>query len=475
MFIDLIGSAVQLGYKCAVLMDRVKLVQQTAERMRRVIPQVDVWCGSYGEKAIGPVTIVSVPSAKELTIEGLDILIIDECHRSGAAGYKSFIERHSGARIVGFTATPWKAGVEIFGPEELFKRVDWSVGMESLIKQGYLVKPVPRSVSKAFDTSSVETRAGDFVLEGLAKLTKDQKKIREQVADAIPLLTGRNKVVWTCVSIEHAENVADLLAALNESVVAIHSKSPDFDLAMKSFEHGHIRHAVSVMILSEGIDIPAVDAVVLMRPTQSPTLMVQTIGRALRPFPGKTDALILDYGEVIKNCGPVNDPYVRPPGKKKASREKIAALTRVCSECLTYLPASVAKCPNCGHTEQRIVDALAQLQKKAAQLAIMARPTTVQVTRVIATQHIAKNGNQCIRLHFSLLERESTSIYISGSHAFLWARWGPDFKKLTGYEFDSWREAYDAIPRIGHLLMVPKTVKLKAGEGGFFSITRINY
>ncbi|WP_350448928.1 DEAD/DEAH box helicase, partial [Streptococcus pseudopneumoniae] len=85
---------------------------------------------------------------------------------------------------------------------------------------------------------------------------------------------------------------------------------------MEYFLNGEARHMVFVTALSEGWDHPPIDALCLLRPTRSPVLYVQLAGRVLRPYDGKVDSLILDYGNVVKNLGPLDNPRIPKKGER---------------------------------------------------------------------------------------------------------------------------------------------------------------
>ena len=469
MFIELVRRA---QVRAVVLVGRDKLVEQTARRLRRVVPDAAVWSAGQGERNVGEVTVVSVHSADNLTIEGLRLIVVDEAHNLNDGRYASFLSRHPAAKVVGFTATPWRGGVEIFGEGCFFPEVNYSIGLDQLIRDGHLLRPVAVAMPEAFSTSKLQVRGGEFVLSELTKLVSDKGKIELQVRDAIPRLVGRNKIVWTCVSIEHAENVADVLAMLDESAIVIHSKVKDAKYAISCFEHeSRFRHAVSVMMLSEGIDIPSVDAIVLMRPTRSPTLMVQTIGRGLRPHPGQTTCAILDYGEVIRNCGPVNAPYVKSPGERR-TRDKFTPTIRVCSACLAYVPVDVPVCPECGHEEKRVVDRLKALKMKADEEAVLlaSGPSILKCVAVRAMQHKSMKGNNCIKLRFDFADRLTPAYAYGSPHDYSWRKFQEILYKLTPFRFESWQECYDVCEEL--VFDVPESVAVKTKEG-FENVIRV--
>ena len=462
----MITEAIRSPGVTAILSGRDKLVAQTAATARTLATDVGVWSAGQKEKTLARINVVSIHSAGDLVIPDLSTVIVDECHGLVEGRYTDFLARHPGVRVIGFTATPWRAGKPIYGDGCFFPSVTYHIGMRRLIDEGFLVPPVAKAMPNAWDTRSLEVRGGDFVPAEMNRMVKDGSKIDAQVRDAIPRLIGRNRVVWTCVSIEHAEDVDNRLAMAGESVAAIHSRSPNPAYALECFENGTIRHAVSVMMLSEGIDIPAVDAVVLMRPTRSPTLMVQTIGRGLRPFPGKENCAVLDYGQIIENCGPVDDPYIRDP-KSRRSSEKFTPTIRVCSDCLTYVPYDVAVCPECGHEEKRVIDRMKELARRAAEVAMLAAqaPQEYDVTDARAEQYISSKGNNCILITIGVRGRIQPVKMYGSEHPYSWSKLRPMLSKLTPFQFNSWKECYNAVPEFGRSLEVPLRVIVKQKDG----------
>jgi len=456
-FIDLIRRA---NVKTVVLVGRNKLVGQTSDRLRKVIDDVGIWSAAYGEKRIAPVTVVSIHSADTLTIPGLRFIVCDEAHNLNDGRYGRFIERHPGVKLVGFTATPWRDGVEIFGEHMPFPRIHYKRGLKQLIADGFLVPPVVKAMPNGFDTSSLKLQGDDFKLSDVIKLTDDSEKIRAQVADALPRLEGRKKIVWMCATIEHAERVAK---AIGSTAALVHSKNPHNDYALETFERGEVRHMVSVMMLSEGYDFPAIDAVALMRPTRSPTLYVQTIGRSLRPAPGKRDALILDYGEVVKHCGPVHDPITKA-FRLKADKERMVISTRVCPKCLSYIHEGNT-CGDCNHVITVERDPLKNLTREASLVDLLAdrRPEILECVAVSAAQYLAKSGNKCILLSFSVKGRlVPIKSYIS-SHPYSWKMGQQLIQSMIPFRFESWQECYDNCETL--VFDVPESVIAKDDNG----------
>src|SRR5690606_4065493 len=84
---------------------------------------------------------------------------------------------------------------------------------------------------------------------------------------------------------------------------------------IEAYKAGKIRCLTNVNVLSIGFDYPAIDLIALMRPTKSPALYIQQCGRGLRLSPGKESCLILDFANVVRSLGPIDDVQIKKPGK----------------------------------------------------------------------------------------------------------------------------------------------------------------
>lgn len=337
--------------KAQVLVNQVKLVTQTQEKLYLALKEGDVslYCGSLGEydnKAA--VTVGSIQSVEKTTTY-LNLLIVDEAHNAeNSATYNNYIERLKKAnpnlKIVRFTATPFTMTGYIYGEDKPNKVIDFHRTMNQMIIDGYIVKPIFKATTEAFDTSKLRTKRGEFIMRDIEKMSLDEQKVLKQVTDALPKLVGRKKVVWACTCIKHAELVQRMVRQF-EPCAIIHSKLNNNQQLqnLAFFEEGDCRHISSVTMVSEGYDFPAIDAIVAMRPTRSPVLYVQLCGRGLRLFPEKKNCLFLDYGEIVENLGHPNDPVV--VGKAKGKGNKRAIVCPQCEE-INFLP--IKCCGDCG-------------------------------------------------------------------------------------------------------------------------------
>lgn len=414
IFCELVKRAIELmkndgrELKTVILVNQIRLVEQTVESLLKFIPEnkIGIYCGSLNKKqddaAVLVATIQSIKNHKPF----VHLLIIDEAHRAANAPmYSKFIdvlkEINPKLKIVRFTATPFTSNGYLYGPKKDIKKLVFKRTLKEMIAEGYLVPPVFDSVEHSFDTSGLKKRKGEFILKELTELTNDEKKIKEQVKDALSRLNGRKKIIWAGTCIEHAEAIHREIS-LYEQATIVHSKLSKDEQAFNfnEFVDSDVRHCSSVTMLGEGLDIPAIDAIVCMRPTRSPVLYVQLVGRGLRLFPGKTDCLFLDYGKAVENLGHPNNPVVTEKGTKAVDPRVI-----ICPACRHYIFLPAKGCSNCSYEleiiERKKLEHSKNLTKKAGgvQFVDMKKEEIVAISSwELDRDYVSKAGNKCIKV-----------------------------------------------------------------------------
>lgn len=465
-----------VNYKSVLLLNRELLVEQFARDMS-FLP-FGVYAAGFGEKNKSQtITISMIQSCHKQIFEDAKVIIVDEAHSINEEGmYTRFIEAHPNAKILGFTATPYNTNGYIYGKDKFFPNRDFFRTLKSMISDGYLVPPKSVCpINEQFDTSQLRVRGDDYVLEDLTRLVSDTKKATKQVFDALSRLTDRKKVIWVCLNVEHAEIVKKEIEKFEKCAI-IHSKQKTGvqEAYREIFERGSCRHMVSVMMMTEGYDHPAVDAIVILRPTKSARLYVQIVGRGLRLSEGKTDCKVLDYGEVIKNLGSVFDPFVEKDRKRKANDENeqtifFASSEKLCKNCFSLMDIKSRVCLDCGSESH--FDYEKNLKEKAAARDIIMAEREVVINRVMFYQHESSAGNKCVKISYqgNLM---TYSQYFT-AHPFSWGKCRPVMKELTGWDFDVFDECYD---NLNELIVekVPESVSIKR-DGKYDRITKITF
>jgi superfamily II DNA or RNA helicase len=292
-----------------------------------------------------------------------DYIVFDEAHH--AAGENQYVQLYRAfpkARAVLFTATPKRLdgkglGVQCGGIADALIHVCTTA---QLIEAGYLCpyRIVGISVSASPNLESVRDRCGDFDLAALDKIINHPAIIGDAIATyQRSALNG--KAAAFCVSVDHARKVADAFVAAGIPATSVDGtlSDSDRDTRLRLFAAGEYRVITSADLIGEGLDIPSIDVVMLLRPTKSIGLYLQQIGRGLRPSPAKRELIIIDHVGNVWQHGPPDDiigfsldgSVSRRSGAK--STEEVAFHIRHCEDCFATFPAISAKngiCPMCG-------------------------------------------------------------------------------------------------------------------------------
>jgi len=392
--------------KILVLLNKVDLLNQTLLEIRENIPGAKVTevCGTNGTNDLsGSIVVASIQTISlKLKLPLFTHVWVDEVHGADfekGAYARLFAEiTHDRLRTLGTTATPWRPSGAIYGPGRFFIACDYHISLFDLISSGHLVPPVCKKPEHQFETASLRVVAGDYSEKDLGNLVQTAKASK-QVEDALARLEGRNKVVWACINIEHAEKVRH---QIGDSAAVIHSgQEPDVRRRnFESFTNGTARHLTFVSVVSEGFNYRPIDAVVFLRPTKSPVRYVQTSGRALRTFPGKRDALILDYGRVVESLGPLDDPIIPRKGKGKPKEDSVPPM-KFCPRCYSYCASAVKECKDCGY----IFPVIENLTKKAFEGDLLQgnKPRVLNAHRIVLRKHVAKSGNKCLCIDYGMV------------------------------------------------------------------------
>jgi DNA repair protein RadD len=397
--IKLIRASNELA-KILIVSDKVSLVEQNKNSLaEKTGIETSVYCGSLRKNETN-ITSASIQTLLlETPIQNLSVCILDEAHRYMSKKRLDYINGlmaiSPGCKFIWFTATPWRSdGVDdgfIWGKsgvvvnEPTFRKTS-----RELAEKGYILRPVFSSTKNKFDCSKLKKSSGDFLLKELSELVDDEDKIKLQVEDALSRLEDRKKIVWACTNIKHAEQLKKEIEK-TEPCLIIHSKLDKNNGALDSFVNTNIRNIASVTMLSEGVDIPPVDAIVIMRPTRSPVLYVQLVGRGLRLFPDKKDCIVLDYGGVVNALGDPNDPYIRKKGERSQDVDRSIECEK-CGYVIFKYP-----CSECGFIRpQRI----RQVTKNLSVEAHSGSTLWSSPSKIYFGDYVSKTGNKCKKISY---------------------------------------------------------------------------
>lgn len=326
----------------------------------------------------GLVYCVRVPSGNIVVRRNGKPLVIGNCHGTAASkAYHKVIEQHNNCLHIGLTATPWSKGMskkyKWLNDEPLWQDVVVAASIPMLIEQGYLVDCDCYAPGEP-DLTGVKVVKGDYDKTQLALASDKPKLIGDIVSHWFKLAGGKQTVVFA-VNVAHSKHiVAEFVAnGVDARHVDGYMTEEERRPIIDGFRNGDFMILSNCSMLAEGFDVPATSCMVMARATKSEIRFIQMAGRVLRPFDGKTHAVIIDHSGNIKRLGwPTEErEYVLDDGKPKEQKTQ-ENLPRVCPACFAVYAKSLRKCPNCSfepkpvpHSQEVEAGELVQLSKKA--------------------------------------------------------------------------------------------------------------
>lgn len=318
-----------------------------------------------GEQAnhVSRVQVISLPTFRARFRDGdkplppASLIFIDECHHVPAASYQWLFERFPGVVKFGVTATPIRRDGRGFGN-------DFDVTIESLqvrqqIDLGYLV---PTKVfAPVMDLDGIHSRLGDFVETELADRLNTTSLVGNVVSDYCRYGEGRRSVLFA-INRAHARNLEIEFNKIGVRCEYLDGSTPqdERDAIFARLASGETRVVSTCEAISEGWNVPEVSCCILAKPTRSPGVYIQKVGRVLRPWleGGKTDAIVIDHANATRMHGRIEDEIDWPPlhSDRKAINLTQAAHDQRqhgdrlidCRECGAIRTAG-QPCGNCGY------------------------------------------------------------------------------------------------------------------------------
>jgi len=285
------------------------------------------------------------------------LISIDEAHSvppEGAGQYRTMLRYaelvNPDVSVCGWTATPYRLGKGLcFGPGMPFQELVFDAPIKDLIKDGYLSPLVAKDGGKP-NLSGVGVQNGEYVQSQLEAVMTDEKLVSAAVTEIIRY--GRDRKAWLLFAsgIKHAHMISEALRARDIEAPIITGDTSDSERKrlIARYKDQNLGCLVNVGVLTTGFDATHIDLVGLLRPTKSPGLYYQMVGRGLRIHPGKENTMILDLAGNIAEHGPIdtlNDRIKRA----KSAKGKGHAPTKTCEKCQEIVPAGIRKCPACGN------------------------------------------------------------------------------------------------------------------------------
>lgn len=288
------------------LLHRDTLVEQTAAKLRTVVP-ADVSVGilkAERNETGARIIIASVHSLRNAkrreALPPIKLCVVDEAHVSVSPTYLAVFEQlgagtPEGARLAGFSATWTRSDDRGLG--DIWEEIVYQKSIQWGVKNGFLVKPRAIQVGEGVDLADVRSNAkGDDYREDDLGRAVMLEELRENAIQGFLKHDNGSPAVLFAPTVEAAEYFGDGLRDAGVPTAGLYGKTAAALRRLRFHDHreGRLRVLTTCTALAEGWDCPPAALGLLVRPTRHEGLFVQMIGRFLRPWPGKTEALLLD-------------------------------------------------------------------------------------------------------------------------------------------------------------------------------------
>lgn len=367
-------AVLQWNGRVLILAHVKELLEQAADKLRSICPEVKFGVYSAGlrrrdtEHAVIVAGIQSVYK-RACELDAFDLIVVDEARMippSGEGMYRQFLADamvvNPRVRTIGLTATPFrlKSGM-ICGPPDhhILNAVCYEIGVKELIRDGYLCPLVTKAGIQKADTSSLHIRAGEFMADEVENLMDSNELVEAACREIVEYTDDRHAVLIFASGVKHAQHIQRVLRDRHDQECGLVSgKTPtaERDEILARFRGGQcdglfqqqpLKYLVNVNVLTTGFDAPNIDCVAIVRPTMSPGLWYQMVGRGFRLHPGKANCLVLDFGGNAIRHGPVDQ--IRVCDAANGNGKSGEAPAKECPQCHALIAAGYSSCPDCGY------------------------------------------------------------------------------------------------------------------------------
>ncbi|MBX9594675.1 MAG: DEAD/DEAH box helicase [Roseomonas sp.] len=355
MFSFVAANAAARGKRVLILAHRTELIRQASRKLTEAGVQHGIIAPGFTPTR-DLVQVASVQTLARRIASGaqpFDLIVVDEAHHAIAGQWRTVAEAYPEARMLGVTATPERLdgrglGVAAGG---CFDAMVMGPTVAELVAGGFLTPTRIFAPAEAPDLSGIRTRGGDFDAGGLGETMGQAKLVGDAVDHYRRYASGLPAILFS-PSVAHAEQMAGAFrdAGFTAFAASGNTLASERDGAIAGLAKGTLQVLCSCDLISEGLDVPVVGCVILMRPTKSLGLYLQQVGRGLRPAPGKTHLIVLDHaGNTLRHGPPemMRDWSLEGRAKRKKGDAEPTPPARQCVECFA-VHAPAPKCPDCG-------------------------------------------------------------------------------------------------------------------------------
>ena len=222
-------------------------------------------------------------------------MIVDEVHHGQSLSYQPIFQYFQPGFMLGMTATPDRVD-----RKDIFELFDYNnvyeIPLSEVIERGLLVPYTYVGLTDDIDYSKIRYQNHRYRVDDLERYLivpeRNQAILKAYLDEE---LGAGDKAIGFCVSIAHAERMAEYFSSNGVSAYAIHSATPNREELIRRFRQDEFQVAFTVDLFNEGVDFPNVRVLLFLRPTESKTVFLQQLGRGLRLCAGKDRTRVLDF------------------------------------------------------------------------------------------------------------------------------------------------------------------------------------
>lgn len=300
VFAKIVEECVRRGCRVLIMAHRGELLDQAADKilkstgLRCSIEKAEQTClGEWYRVVVGSVqTLMHERRLKKFRPDYFDVIIIDEAHHCVSDSYQRVLQHFNSSDVLGVTATPDRADLKNLG--SFFESLAYEYTMPQAIKSGYLVPIKALTVPLKIDISMVGVSAGDFKA---GEIGTALDPYLYQIADQMVEYCMDRKTIVFLPLIATSQKFMRILNERGFVAAEVNGSSADRAEILQDFADGKYNVICNSMLLTEGYDCPAVDCIIVLRPTKSRPLYAQMVGRGTRlsPETGKEHLLLIDF------------------------------------------------------------------------------------------------------------------------------------------------------------------------------------
>ena len=300
VFSKIAEECVRRGKRVLIMAHRGELLEQAADKIYKStglqcsVEKAEQTClGEWYRIIVGSVqTLMHERRLNKFKQDYFDVIVIDEAHHCVSDSYQRVLQYFNTSYVLGVTATPDRADLKNLG--SYFDSLAFEYTMPQAIKSGYLVPIKALTVPLKIDISMVGISAGDFKV---GEIGTALDPYLYQIADEMVKYCMDRKTIVFLPLIATSQKFMGILNERGFVAAEVNGSSEDRAEILQDFEDGKYNVLCNSMLLTEGYDCPAVDCIIVLRPTKSRPLYAQMVGRGTRlsPETGKDHLLLIDF------------------------------------------------------------------------------------------------------------------------------------------------------------------------------------